>query len=166
YMFVALDAKIIRYGLGAVKGVGRGACEAIAEARQRDGVFRDLLDFCQRVDSSKLNRRVLEALINAGALDSLGANRASLMWHSPEVCNATEQLAREREAGQTSLFGGGALPEIKIDLPTTTDWPLEQKLLGERETLGHYLSGHPLDPWCDELSALVGFHLGELDRVW
>ena len=166
YMFVALDAKTIRYGLGAVKGVGRGACEAIAETRRRDGTFRDLLDFCQRVDSSKLNRRVLEALIQAGALDSLGVNRASLMLQLPEVLKATEQLAREREAGQTSLFGGGALPEIKIDLPTTADWPLEQKLIGERETLGHYLSGHPLDPWREELAALVGFHLGELDRVW
>jgi DNA polymerase-3 subunit alpha len=166
YMFVALDAKTIRYGLGAVKGVGRGACEAIAEARRRDGAFRDLLDFCQRVDSSKLNRRVLEALIHAGALDSLGINRPSLMLQLPEVLKATEQLAREREAGQTSLFGGGALPEIKIELPTVGDWPLEQKLIGERETLGHYLSGHPLDPWRDELAALVGFHLGELERVW
>ena len=167
YMFRALDARTIRYGLGAVKGVGRGACEAVAEARESGGAFRDLLDFCQRVDSQKLNRRVLEALVQAGALDSLGANRASLMLQLPEVMKATEQLAREREAGQASLFGGGgALPEIHIDLPQAPDWPLEQKLAGERETLGHFLSGHPLDPWQAELSNLVGTTLGDLDRVF
>ena len=167
YMFKALDAKTIRYGLGAVKGVGRGACEAIADSRRNQGAFRDLLDFCRRVDSSKLNRRVLEALIHAGALDGLGANRASLMLQLPEVMKATEQLAREREAGQASLFGGGGtLPEIQIELPVVADWSLEQKLIGERETLGHFLSGHPLDPWQGELAALVGTTLGDLERVF
>jgi DNA polymerase-3 subunit alpha len=166
YMFRALDARTVRYGLGAVKGVGRGACEAIAEARQAGGPYKDLLDFCQRVDSQRLNRRVLEALVQAGALDSLGANRASLMLQLPEVMKATEQLAREREAGQASLFGGGALPEVRIELPTAPDWPLEQKLAGERETLGHFLSGHPLDPWQSELSSLVGTTLGDLERTF
>jgi DNA polymerase-3 subunit alpha len=167
YMFVALDPKTIRYGLGAVKGVGRGACEAIVEARISGGVFRDLLDFCQRVDSTRLNKRVMEALVQAGALDSLGANRASLMLQLPEALKATEQLAREREAGQSSLFGGGGdAPSIRIDLPTVPEWPLEQRLVGERETLGHYLSGHPLDPWRAELGELVGVHLGELDNLW
>ena len=167
YMFVALDPKTVRYGLGAVKGVGRGACESIVEARQAGGPFRDLLDFLRRVDSAKLNRRVLEALVNAGALDALGANRASLMLQLPEVIKATEQLARERAAGQVSLFGGGgAEPEIHLDLPEAPDWPLETKLLGERETLGHYLSGHPLDPWRGELQALVGATLADLDSLW
>ena len=167
YMFKALDARSIRYGLGAVKGVGRGACEAITDSRLRDGAFRDFLDFCKRVDSSKLNRRVLEALVHAGALDSLGANRASLMLQLPEVMKATEQLAREREAGQASLFGGGGdFPEIHIELPEAPDWTLDRKLVGERETLGHFLSGHPLDPWKDELANLVGNTLGDLDRVF
>jgi DNA polymerase-3 subunit alpha len=166
YMFAALDAKTIRYGLGAVKGVGRGACEAIVDARAGGGPFRDLLDFCQRVDATRLNKRVLEALIQAGALDSMGANRASLMLQVPEAMRATEQLAREREAGQSSLFGGGALPEIRIELPTAPDWGLEQKLAGERETLGHFLSGHPLDPWRAELAELVGCTLGDLERIF
>jgi len=166
YMFKALDATTVRYGLGAIKGVGRGACEAIAEANQRGGAFRDLLDFCKRVDSGKLNRRALEALISAGALDGLGSNRASLMLQLPEVLKATEQLAREREAGQASLFGGGDVPDIRIELPTTNDWSLEQKLIGERETLGHFLSGHPLDPWKDELSSLIGITLGDLEKTW
>jgi DNA polymerase-3 subunit alpha len=176
-MFTAMhpvdgEAKTIRYGLGAVKGVGRGACEAIAEERERNGPFPSLLEFCKRVDSSKLNRRALEALVNAGALDALGRNRPSLMLQLPEVMKATEQLAREREAGQVSLFGGGfandsaAAAELRIELPETDDWPLLQKLQGERDTLGHYLSGHPLDPYRDELQGLVGHHLGDLDRLF
>jgi DNA polymerase-3 subunit alpha len=168
YMFEAIDAQTIRYGLGAVKGVGHGACEAIAEERTRNGQFADLLEFCKRVDSSKLNRRALEALVNAGALDALGRNRPSLMLQLPEVMKATEQLARERDAGQVSLFGGPAAtaPELRIELPETDDWPLLQKLQGERDTLGHYLSGHPIDPYRDELRALLGHDLGDLDRLF
>jgi len=173
----ANKARTIRYGLGAVKGVGRGACEAIAEERARGGAFADLLAFCKRVDSSKLNRRALEALVNAGALDALGRNRPSLMLQLPEVVKATEQLAREREAGQNTLFGSGlfgggvadnsaSAPELHINLPEAEDWPLLQKLQGERDTLGHYLSGHPLDPYRDELRGLVGHDLGDLDRLW
>jgi DNA polymerase-3 subunit alpha len=179
YMFEAIDvaddnaspeakpAHTVRYGLGAVKGVGRGACEAIAEERARAGDFVDLLDFCKRVDSTRLNKRALEALVNAGALDALGRNRASLMLQLPEVLKATEQLARERDAGQVSLFGGpAAAPELRIELPQADDWPLLQRLQGERDTLGHYLSGHPLDPYRDELRGLIGHDLGDLDRLW
>jgi DNA polymerase-3 subunit alpha len=168
HMFESIDDGTIRYGLGAVKGVGRGACEAIADERAKGGPFRDLLDFCQRVDATRLNRRVLEALVNAGALDALGKNRASLMLQLPEAMKATEQLARERDAGQVSLFGGPAsdAPALRIALPETDDWSLQQKLHGERETLGHYLSGHPLDPYRDDLRALVGHDLGDLDALW
>jgi len=168
YMFEAIDGKTIRYGLGAVKGVGRGACEAIADERAANGPYADLLDFCRRVESSKLNRRTLEALVNAGALDALGSNRATLTLQLPEVLKATEQMAREREAGQVSLFGGFAEPAspARIELPEAPEWPLGQKLAGERETLGHYLSGHPLDPYRDELAALVGHDLGQLDALW
>jgi DNA polymerase-3 subunit alpha len=90
------------------------------------------------------------------------------MLQLPEVLKATEQLARERDAGQVSLFGGFAetAPEARIELPETDEWPLVQKLTGERETLGHYLSGHPLDPYRDELTALVGHDLGQLDALW
>src|SRR5688572_11033050 len=117
YMFEAVTADTIRYGIGAVKGVGRGVCEAIVEAR-RAGPFTDLLDFCKRVEGSKLNKRALEALIQGGALDGLGKNRASLSLQLPEVLKATDQLAREREAGQVSLFGGGesAAPALRIEL--------------------------------------------------
>ena len=167
YMFVATDPRTIRYGLGAIKGVGRGACEAISAERAHGGSFASLLDFCKRVDSSKLNRRALEALVNSGALDALGSNRASLMLQLPEVVKATDQLARERDAGQVSLFGGGdSAPALEVHLSEVDEWPLSQKLAGERETLGHYLSGHPLDPYSDDLRALVGTDLGELDKLW
>src|SRR5690606_19023175 len=105
----------------------------------------------------------------AGALDALGANRATLMLQLPEVLKAVEQLARERDAGQASLFGGFASPEAttaQITLPEVPEWPLAQKLAGERDTLGHYLSGHPLDPYRNELKALVGTDLGQLDALW
>ncbi|RNF86364.1 DNA polymerase III subunit alpha [Montanilutibacter psychrotolerans] len=166
YMFEATTPDTIRYGIGAVKGVGRGACEAIVEAR-RAGPFVDLLDFCKRVDSGKLNRRALEALTQAGALDRLGRNRASLMLQLPEVLKATDQLARERAAGQVSLFGGGeSAPALRLDLPEADEWPLAQLLSGERDTLGHYLSGHPFDPYRDELRGLLGYDLGEIERIW
>ena len=166
YMFEATGPREIRYGIGAVKGVGRGACEAIVEARKA-GPFTDLLDFCKRVDSTRLNKRALEALVQSGALDALGRNRASLMLQLPDVLRATDQLAREREAGQVSLFGGAVeAPAIHIELRETQEWPLVQVLNGERETLGHYLSGHPFDPYRDDVRALVGHDLGELDRIW
>jgi len=168
YMFEAIDPRTIRYGLGAVKGVGRGACENIVEARVQGGVFPDLLDFCRRVDSSRLNKRTLEALINAGALDALGKNRASLMLQLPEAVKATDQLARNRSAGIVDMFGSssGDGDVLHIDLPECEEWPLKQRLDGERDTLGHYLSGHPLDPYREELQALVGTDLGQLDSLW
>ncbi|MDH5823396.1 DNA polymerase III subunit alpha [Luteimonas sp. RD2P54] len=168
YMFEAIDAATIRYGLGAVKGVGRGACEAIAAERAAAGPFADLLDFCRRVGTARFNRRTLEALVQSGAMDALGSQRASLMLQLPEVIKACDQLARERDAGQVSLFGGGgeAGPALQIELPEADPWPLAQILAGERETLGHYLSGHPIDPYREELRELVGHDLGGLDAVW
>ncbi len=171
YMFEATDPRTIRYGLGAVKGVGRGACEAIAAARDSAGAYADLLDFCKRVEAGGLNKRALEALVLAGAMDALARNRASLMLQLPEALKASEQLAREREAGQNSLFGGfgdatADTAALQIDLSETDDWPLAQKLQGERDTLGYYLSGHPMDPHREELQRLVGNDLGQLDTIW
>ncbi len=166
WMFEAIDPKTIRYGLGAIKGVGQGAVEAIAAERERGGRFTDLLDFCRRVDGGKLNRRVLEALVHAGALDALGPNRASLMASLPEVLRATDQLARDRAAGQIDIFGAASPAPITIELQLVPEWPLLQRLNGERETLGHYLSGHPMDPWRNELSGLVDGSFNELDKLY
>ena len=164
YMFVAVEPKVIQYGLGAIKGVGQGACEAIV-AERANGKYVDLADFCRRVDPARLNRRVLEALILSGALDALAANRASLMLQLPDAIKAAEQHLRDRQSGQNDMFGaamGNATPVLKIELATAPEWPLEQKLQGERDTLGHYLSGHPTDPWKDELAQLSTCPLGEI----
>ena len=176
FMFVAVEpdgpsssgrqgARTIQYGLGAIKGVGQGACEAIVEECRRGGAYKDLADFCRRVDGSKLNRRVLEALIYAGALDALAPNRASLMAQLPNAMKAAEQHLRDKQSGQNDMFGAmmeSVAPVVQIDLPTVPEWPLEQKLQGERDTLGHYLSGHPTDPWRDELAQLSTCPLGEI----
>ena len=180
YMFVAVEpdtlsdasrlgAHTIQYGLGAIKGVGQGACEAIVGERSH-GPYTDLADFCRRVDPGKLNRRVLEALILSGALDRLAPNRASLMLQLPDAIKAAEQHLRDRQSGQNDMFGtamggtktGSDAPILKLDLPVATEWPLEQILQGERDTLGHYLSGHPTDPWKDELAQLSTCPLGEI----
>ncbi|GAB3749404.1 DNA polymerase III subunit alpha [Lysobacter olei] len=168
YMFEAVEPRVIRYGIGGVKGVGRGVCEAIVDARRAAGPFNDLLDFCKRVDSTKLNRRALEALVNAGALDGLAKNRASLMLQLPEVLKATDQLAKEKAAGQVSLFGGmeAAAPALHLDLPETDEMPLGQLLAGEHATLGQYLSGHPFDPYREEVRGLIGHDLGGLEAIW
>ena len=165
FMFEAVEPRVIRYGLGAIKGVGQGACEAIAQERKQGGPYKDLADFCRRVDPTKLNRRVLEALILSGALDALAPTRASLMLQLPDAIKAAEQHLRDRQSGQNDMFGaamGASAPVVQVDLPTAPEWPLEQKLQGERDTLGHYLSGHPTDPWREELAQLSTCPLGEI----
>ncbi|HJT98853.1 MAG TPA: DNA polymerase III subunit alpha [Rhodanobacteraceae bacterium] len=165
YMFEARDERTIMYGLGAVKGVGRGAVESIVAARTLGGAFRDIADFCRRVDAQKLNKRVLEALILSGSMDALAPNRASLMLQLPEAMRAAEQRARDAEAGQNDMFGAVAASAIESSpLPTTSEWPIERKLAGERETLGHYLSGHPTDSWRGLIARVATSPIGEIEQ--
>ena len=163
WAFVALPDGRIRYGLGAIKGVGRGACEAIVEARMRG--YRNLPDLCSRVDSSRLNKRVFEALIQAGAMDSLGAHRAALMAQLPEAVRAAEQASRDRESGQGDIFGlrtTGGSAGAGVALPEIAPWPPEELLAFERASLGHYFSGHPTDAWQSLLRQLATCPLGEI----
>ncbi|MBS0487098.1 MAG: DNA polymerase III subunit alpha, partial [Proteobacteria bacterium] len=163
YMFDATDAKTIRYGLGAIKGVGRNAVENIVQAR--NSPFVDLADFCQRVDGQKVNKRVLEALILSGAMDALGANRACLMTQLPECLRAAEQAARDAAAGQNDMFGAAsATPAPRLQAANVPEWPPEQRLAGERDTLGHYLSGHPTLLWRDTLAQLATCPIGEIGQ--
>ncbi len=164
WMFEALDARRIRYGLGAVKGVGRQAIECIVTEREARGPFTDLLDLCQRVDPQKLNKRVLEALINSGTLDALAPNRATLMAQLPEVTRAADQRLRDLQSGQNDMFGGGSPAPVKLELPVVEEWPLMQKLNGERDTLGHYLSGHPTDTHRSRLQQLVTCPIAKLEE--
>ncbi|HZX91315.1 MAG TPA: DNA polymerase III subunit alpha [Rudaea sp.] len=172
YMFEALApeisavkaARAIRYGLGAVKGVGRGAVDSLVEARERGGAFRDLADFCGRVEAQKLNKRALEALILSGAMDALAKNRASLIAQLPSAMRAAEQHARDAQAGQNDMFGAASPAAPKLELPEVDDWPIDQSLAGERETLGHYLSGHPTDVWRDLIAKAATCPIGEIDK--
>jgi DNA polymerase III subunit alpha len=164
YMFAALEDGSIAYGLGAIKGVGRAACEGISAERERKGLFTDLLDFCRRVDAQKLNKRVLEALVNSGAVDALGPNRASLMVQVPEAMRAAEQEARDTQSGQNDMFGATRTASTTLHLPIVDEWPMQQRLIGERETLGHYLSGHPTSAWSDILTQLSDSTLGDVPK--
>ncbi|MBA8889375.1 DNA polymerase-3 subunit alpha [Dokdonella fugitiva] len=165
YMFEATDAKTIRYGLGAVKGVGRGAVENVVDARRR-GAYADIADLCARVDPARLNKRVYEALILSGSLDALAKNRASLAAQLPEAMRAAEQQARNAEAGQFDIFGAATTAQgpTRIALVEVDEWPVAQRLAGERDTLGHYLSGHPTDAWRELLGAVTTCAIGEIDK--
>jgi len=165
WMFEAIDDSTLRYGLGAVKGVGRGPIDAIVSERQRGGPFRDLLDLCQRMDAQKLNKRVFEALIQSGSLDALAANRATLAAHLPEALRAAEQALRDRQSGQVDIFGASPDAPITIPMPPPVpEWPIALRLSGERETLGHYISGHPTDAWRDLLTEVTTCPIGEIDK--
>ena len=134
------------------------------------GRYTDLLDFCQRVDATRVNKRVLEALVLSGSMDGLAPNRATLMAQLPEAAKAAEQRLRDREAGQVSLFGefapGPVAAAARIELPVVADWPLMQRLNGERETLGYFLSGHPTDTCRDWLAQLSTCRIGQVDEVY
>ena len=153
YRFAVADERTIRYGLGAIKGVGRSAVEAIVEERARHGPYHSLVDLCRRVDLSRLSRRVFEALIRCGSLDGLGCNRATLMANLEQAMQASEQSARSRAAGQVDFFGSSALTAASaaLTLKPVAEWSASQRLAGERETLGLFLTGHPIAPYEQDL---------------
>ena len=146
------DEGNIVYGIGAIKGVGDGPVESILAAR-KDGPFKDLFDFCARVDLKKLNKRIMEKLICAGALDSLGPHRAAMMATLPEAVRAADQNAKAEAIGQHDMFGllNSDAEDIKQQFVQCTPWPDKIWLEGERETLGLYLTGHPINQYLKEL---------------
>ncbi|MCS6947621.1 MAG: DNA polymerase III subunit alpha, partial [Steroidobacteraceae bacterium] len=166
YDFTAVDAQTIRFGLGAVKGVGQAAVAAIVEEREYRGPFRSLADLCRRLDKQRLNQRVFEALIRSGALDALGANRATLMAQLPAAMQLVEQSSRAVEAGQVDLFGLAETVATRVASGSADtvqpEWGASDLLAGERETLGLYLSGHPLDRYERDLRYLVSARIGDL----
>lgn len=141
--------RTIRYGLGAIKGAGEAAIHAIVAARQAGGVFTSLFDFCKRVDRSTLNRRTLEALIKAGAFDSLAENRAALLATVGKAMEAANQVARN--AHQVSLFDDTSDDLIELELEQVPEWDLQTKLRQEKTAMGFYFSGHLFDAWRDEV---------------
>ncbi|MGC1954620.1 MAG: DNA polymerase III subunit alpha [Gammaproteobacteria bacterium] len=162
YMFSVENEKTIRYGLGAIKGVGQSAVEAIIAAREAHGEFADLFQFCRAIDLRKVNRRVVEALIRAGALDCLGASRASMMATLTQAMIAAEQTTRDRAVGQNDLFGGASAARPPDPQSVQCEeWPEAERLLGEKETLGLYLTGHPITQFEAELAHFTSHRLAE-----
>ncbi len=147
----------IVYGLGGVKNVGIGAVEKIVEVRREHGPFKSVFDLCKRVDMQMLNRRALESLIFAGALDALPGNRAQQFAAVETALAYAQSFQDDKAKGQTSLFegGGSTLPMDEPALPNVEAWPYHEMLEKEKEVLGLYLSGHPLEPYRPELEGFA-----------
>ncbi|MBY4675657.1 DNA polymerase III subunit alpha [Marinobacterium arenosum] len=167
YMFTVNEDGRIVYGLGAIKGVGEGPIESIVAARQDGkGPFKDIFDFCERVGAKKLNKRVLESLVRSGALDNLGPSRAVLFEAIGDALKAADQTARNQDAGMFDLFG-----EVEVEQPRdpyedyqrrVRDWTDKERLGGEKDTLGLYLTGHPIDEYEKELANFVSKKIVEI----
>lgn len=172
FQFAVNDDDNIIYGLGAIKGLGEGPVEAILEARS-EGPFNDLFDFCARVDSRKVNKRALEALVRSGAMDNLGPgvdydyDRAVLWSAIGEAVKTAEQSAQNANAGMTDLFGS-VVPEsenradIYQEFRRVKRHSIKERLNGEKETLGLFLTGHPIDEYDSELKHLVSSRISSL----
>jgi DNA polymerase-3 subunit alpha len=164
--FSVSGPRSLRYGLGAIKGVGEAAVQALIAEREAHGAMRDLLDFCARCDLQKSNRRVIEALIKSGAMDGLGVNRATLLHQLPVAMRCAEQHTHAEAAGQSDMFGvpaGPAQPEhTALPLEILPDWSDTERLAAEKETLGLYLTGHPIDAYRDDLPYLTGGRIADI----
>ncbi|AUL47643.1 DNA polymerase III subunit alpha [Bordetella trematum] len=153
--------RTMRYGLGAVKGTGQGAVEEILRAREEGGRFANLFDFCRRVSKHAVNRRTIEALIRAGAFDTIEPNRAALLASVGTAMEAAEQAARS--ANQVSLFGDDSSEVVAGELAKVAPWNLHTKLTEEKAALGYFFSGHLFDSWRDEVRRIVPMPLARLE---
>jgi len=167
YEFTVDDDKTIRYGLGAVRGVGQGVVEAIVAERETHGKFTSLESLCRRLDLSKLNKRVLEALIRSGSLDCLGSTRATMMQRLDAAMKLGDQNSKALDAGQNDMFGLATAdrskePEVLQNAPVLPEWSERVRRDGERETLGLYLTGHPMDAFESGINRFVTHRLGDL----
>lgn len=171
--FTVDDDNNIIYGLGAIKGLGEGPVESIISARKEGGPFKDLFDFCARVDSRKVNKRALEALIRSGAADSLGPgrgldqDRAVMFAAIPEAVKTAEQSAANASAGMTDLFGdvvpsAESKEDVYRDFVRVPPWSMKERLQAENDTLGLYLTGHPIDEYEQEINYLVSTRISNL----
>ncbi|MBD0784929.1 DNA polymerase III subunit alpha [Vibrio sp. Y2-5] len=163
YRFNVDETGAIVYGIGAIKGVGEGPIEAIQEAREKGGYFKDLFDFCARIDLKKVNKRVIEKLILAGALDRLGPHRAAMMASLNDAVKSASQHHQAEAFGQADMFGvlTDAPEEVEQKYTQVPEWPEKVWLEGERETLGLYLTGHPINAYLKELNRYTSCRLNE-----
>jgi DNA polymerase-3 subunit alpha len=162
--FTVVDDRI-RFGLAAVKNVGEAALDSIIEVRDTEGPYTSLEDFCCRVDLRRVNRRVLESLIKAGAFDSLGLKRSQLFAILDQALEQGQAAQRDRLSGQISLFAVMGSEEeqqhTKIEIPSIPDWNDQEKLTFEKETVGFYLTGHPLDDYREDILSVTDSNLSD-----
>ena len=164
YAFTVISDKEIRYGLGAIKGVGSAAIDGIIAVRNHNGPYTDLYDFCARVDLRKVNHRVLEALIRAGAMDLFGVHRASLLATLDKALQLAEQNKRNQVKCQLDLLGSLQQTE-QHSYTEITPWSDKERLASEKQTLGFYLSGHPINQYRNELKQFSVQHISALSSV-
>ncbi|QLB20479.1 DNA polymerase III subunit alpha [Vespertiliibacter pulmonis] len=158
----------IVYGLGAIKGVGEGPIDAILDARNQGGIFKDLFDLTARVDLKKVNRRTFESLIMAGAFDKLGPHRAALMKNLEDALKASDQHSKMEALGQSDMFGvlTETAEEVQNAYANTPKWTEQAVLEGEKSTLGIYLSGHPIGRFLKELAHYAPTRLNEIQPTY
>lgn len=166
--FTVVNKTTIRFGLAAVKNVGRAAVENIIKERSEGGLFSSLFDFCQRVDLQSMNRRVIESLIKCGAFDSLKASRAQLLSILNKTIQVAQDKQREKRNGQTSLFAlknEGLLSNFQdaFDAPLVKEFSDQELFTMEKETLGFYLSHHPLEEYHDKLTEITNADSARLE---
>jgi len=154
--FTVTDNMKIVYGLGAIKGVGEAAIDSLIQERELNGDYQSLHDLCMRLETQKFNRRSLEAMIRSGACDCFNQTRATLMHHLPRAMQTAEQHHRNDSLGQNDMFGGEQSEVREGTVEQKPEWDSDTLLAAERETLGLYFSGHPVDQYFDELIAIVG----------
>ncbi len=154
----------IRFGLGAVRNVGFNTVQAVQAARQQLGRFTSIFQFCEEVDSRVLNRRVMESLIKAGALDSLGASRAALFEVIDRALERGARQQRDKESAQHGLFGGSLEPAPPPPLPDVEEWAEHERLASEKEMLGFFITGHPLSRYEGRLRELAAVPIAELEQ--
>ena len=163
YRFSSMADGAIIYGLGALKGVGEGAIENLIEEREANGPYDSLDDLCRRVNTQRTNRRVLEALIRAGALDTISPSRASAMTWLDDALQRAEQHHRDAAAGQFDMFGSAATVIEETAREPLPEWDERHKLQQEKETLGLYLTGHPINRYLEELKIFTSCRISDLN---
>ena len=164
YPFSVSGENGILYGLGAIKGVGRGVVETIIDEREKNGPYSSLNEFCRRIDSERINKRSLEAMIKSGAMDDFGITRRQLTQDLPDAVRSADQEARARAAGQNDMFGVATEIEVQEHAPTPglSEWTERELLVNEKEALGLYLTGHPFDAIRKDASYLVDGTLADI----
>ena len=169
FKFRVIDERTILFGLGAIKGAGRSAIDSLCAERQQQGAYVNLFDFCRRTDPRKVNKRVHEALIRCGALDDFGQPRSVLAASLEKAIRFAEQSISNADTGQDDLFGAELLQPLGADVDAAAvpyvsapDWADQERLKGEKETVGFYLSGHPITRYERELAPFISVRLSQV----